>query len=269
MSLSNMYLRNYLVSSDKALSNVKNEPLILERIETQGHDEARLEELRGFHTAFKDLFEKKERLEGEKKSKTAELHANYKEQRKVLSFLVRMMRLCFKGNEQMLKRLKLDGRQPRNMAGILTYAPVFYKTLLEGDDIREQAPHINISTESMTQYLAAVTHLADIKKLRDELQGELETTTQNRDAAFKILKQGMDQFELVCRETTRDTPQIVEKLGFNVYRHGTGRKRPVKKKSGDTTGDPANEPADDSMIEGTVVEDPPAALPVPAKRSLP
>ncbi|MDF9799020.1 hypothetical protein OKW21_004283 [Catalinimonas alkaloidigena] len=132
-------------------------------------------------------------------------HSLFKEHAKV-------SRMAFRKEPDLLHSLKIE-RFVKQAWPLVRQAEYFYERVLE-QELNLQ-PY-GISKKEIEQAKAAVRRLLELKETRMHKKGLAENCTQEKNAAFKELRDWVSRFRAIARLAFKGNPQMLEIFGIQV-----------------------------------------------------
>ncbi|MDR1595097.1 MAG: hypothetical protein LBS43_11545 [Prevotellaceae bacterium] len=128
--------------------------------------------------------------------------------------IVKLLRVIFVGQPEMLKRFNATGRRNRSLSGWLRDARILYENLLNSPDALTVIAQFGYSAEKLNDELQAVNEVENLHSKRLSEKGEAQQSTIERDKAFDELCQWFSKFRAIARIAIYDKPQLLEALGI-------------------------------------------------------
>jgi hypothetical protein len=127
---------------------------------------------------------------------------------------VKISRVAFKKQPDVLSALKVIGERPRSMSSWSHSARILYSNLLELPDALETISRFGYTEERLKKELQDVE---EVEKLHlQQLRGKsaAQLATQKRDKVFDELCNWFSDFRAIVRIALYDNPQLLEALGI-------------------------------------------------------
>jgi hypothetical protein len=185
-------------------------PHMVARGYTQPEIEARLAEVEAFRkqTSAKGIHEG-ERMAASQAMHQAKaaLHPIYMEQ-------LGIARIALKADHSAQVALELLPRRKRDYPGYIAQGSLFCNNLLANDEWLSAMAAMGVSTADVTSVRDGFEALRQLVQTLSLKEGEVMQYTQDRNAAYKALKEWVADFRKVARIALRPYPQACEQLGI-------------------------------------------------------
>jgi hypothetical protein len=131
---------------------------------------------------------------------------------------VKVSRVAFKGQTDMLTSLGVVGERPRSLSGWLRSARILYSNLLEMPEALQVLTGFGYTAERLQEELHDVEEVErlHIKQLSEK--SAAQQSTQRRDEALDELCNWFSDFRAIARIALYDDPQLLEALGITAKR---------------------------------------------------
>ena len=160
---------------------------------------------KGCQAMQKGLYDTQWSLSQQLNAELDAVHSQFKEHAKVA-------RIAFRKDAGLLHTLKID-RFAKQAWPLVRQAEYFYARVLE-QELNLQ-PY-GVSKKEVEQAQASVARLLEMKENRTHTKGLAENCTQEKNAAFKELRQWVTAFRMMARLAFKDNPQMLEVFGMPV-----------------------------------------------------
>jgi hypothetical protein len=127
---------------------------------------------------------------------------------------LKVVRVAFKGEFDMLARFKATGERRKSLSGWLMDARIFYENLLDTPAAIERLRQFGYTPERLQEELNAVNEIENLNSRRLTEKGLAQNSTVERDKAFDELCNWYSDFRAIARVALYDTPQLLEALGI-------------------------------------------------------
>lgn len=196
-----------------ALHNVETNPVIKPLMEELGYNTTKIDEGKALLTEAKNQFLQNQQIEDSKlkayklfENKRIEIDATYGKDRK-------KSKIIFKNDTLVLKELGLTGSVPKSYVKWLETISLFYNTLNAQPNLVSQLTVVQITSQSVTEALAAINELESLRASYIQSKGNAQNATKTKNKAFVKLEKYMSNFYAMARITLEDEPQLLESLG--------------------------------------------------------
>jgi hypothetical protein len=127
---------------------------------------------------------------------------------------LKVVRVAFKGEVDMLIRFKATGKRRRTLSGWLLDANIFYTNLLDTPAAIERMSRFGYTVERLQEEQKAVNEIESLYNRRLTETGEAQQSTVEKDKALDELYDWYSDFRAIARIALYDTPQLLEALGI-------------------------------------------------------
>lgn len=196
-----------------ALHNVETNPVIKPLMEELGYNTTKIGEGKALLTEAKNQFLQNQQIEDSKlkayklfENKRIEIDATYGKDRK-------KSKIIFKNDTLVLKELGLTGSVPKSYVKWLETISLFYNTLNAQANLVSQLTVVQITSQSVTETLAAINELESLRAAYIQSKGNAQNATKTKNNAFVKLEKYMSNFYAMARITLDEEPQLLESLG--------------------------------------------------------
>jgi hypothetical protein len=203
-----------LHSIENGILGVLNNPEIQNKLTAYGYTAERIAEGKQLLEAVTSLIAAQVNEYGEQYAATDEqdkfltaTYANY-------MIAVKVARVAFKKQPDMLARLSLTGERPRSLSGWLRCARILYTNLLDTPDALAAITAFGYTAEQLQQELSNVNAVENLHSQQLSKKSAAQQTTQERDKAFDELCNWYSDFRAIARIALYDKSQLLEALGI-------------------------------------------------------
>jgi hypothetical protein len=207
-------IESYLIKSELALKNAREQADVFALVELHGYGEERLN---AGWTLYKEAY----RLVREQElcyGAQYEAGSAFKNARKQAATrfgeLRRLARVALRGQTGMIKSLGLDEPPGMSLGTWLEHVRQFYNNALADSHIMNQLGRVGITPEKLHDALAMTDQTEKAAEAHEAAKGRAIKATKERDEAFVLFRRWMRDFRQVCRVALTDSPQLLEKLGI-------------------------------------------------------
>jgi hypothetical protein len=203
-----------LHSIENSILGVQSSPEIQAKLNAYGYTAERIAE-------GKQLLDETNRLMAVQVNEYGDQYAATDEQTQLQAstyahymITVKVGRVAFKTQPDMLARLGLTGERPRSLSGWLRSGRILYTNLLASPDAIATMGAYGYTAERLQQELQAVNEVENLhsKQLREK--SAAQQATLERDKAFDKLSNWFSDFRAIARVALYDKPQWLEALGI-------------------------------------------------------
>jgi hypothetical protein len=127
---------------------------------------------------------------------------------------VKISRIAFKNQPDILSSLKVIGERPRSMSGWLHSARILYTNLLELPNAFETISRYGYTEERIKKELQDVETVEELRLKQLRGRSAAQTATRKRDEAFDELCNWFSDFRAIVRIALYDNPQLLEAIGL-------------------------------------------------------
>jgi hypothetical protein len=127
---------------------------------------------------------------------------------------VKVVRVAFVGQPEMLQRFNATGRRNRSLSGWMRDARILYNNLLNSQDALAVIAQFGYSAEKLNNELQAVNEVENLHSKWLSEKGQAQQSTVERDEAFDELCKWFSSFRAIARIALYDKPQLIEALGI-------------------------------------------------------
>jgi hypothetical protein len=127
---------------------------------------------------------------------------------------LKVTRVAFVGEPEMLKRFNATGKRNKSLSGWLRDARILYDNLLNNSEVLAVLANFGYTVEKLNSELAAVNEVENLHSKQLGEKGEAQQSTLERDKAFDELCKWFSSFRSIARIALYDKPQLLEALGI-------------------------------------------------------
>ena len=218
-----MYYVNLSISkkievASYAITNALNNPVIAAALALFGYDATKLNDGETLLNNVKTLQAKQKQEYTEQRAATSERDAIREEIDEIYKKHLKLARVAFKHEPNILLALEADGPRLISYDGWKAQVTVFYDAALSNQPIMDGLAQFNITTTDLTDVQAKLTTLDAAEATQKTEIGEAQQATLDRDKAIQALDIWMRGFQEVAKIALKATPQLLEALGIAVKR---------------------------------------------------
>ena len=124
--------------------------------------------------------------------------------------------IFFKKRPDFLIKLGVKGNFPSKYNEFFDKVKEFYTAIQKNPDIQTQLLLCKITPAIVKDCLAKHQALLSLRAIYDKESGESQATTVSKNADLLILKDWMEDFDIIAKIALYDNPQLLEVLGILV-----------------------------------------------------
>ena len=218
MYYSNLSISKRIEVASYAITNALNNPVITAALAVFGYDATRLNDGKTLLDNVKTLQAKQKQEYIEQRAATSDRDAIREEIDVIYEKHLKLARVAFKHEPNILLALEADGARLRAYDGWKAQVTVFYDAALSNQPIMDGLAQFNITTTDLTDVQAKLATLDAAEATQKTEIGEAQQATLDRDTALDALDDWMSSFQEVARIALEDNPQLLESLGINIKR---------------------------------------------------
>jgi hypothetical protein len=203
-----------LHSIENGIAGAEKSPEIMEKMSALGYTPVKIGQGRG-------LLEKARRLTTSQVSGYGDQYAASDEVNKFWSaayatsmVTVKVVRIAFKGQPDMLVKFRATGKRNRSLSGWLNDTRIMYGNIIETPEALAVMANYGYTFEKITAERDAVEQVADLHSKWLTEKGEAQQGTVERDKAIDELCNWFSDFRAIARIALYDSPQLLEALGI-------------------------------------------------------
>jgi hypothetical protein len=129
---------------------------------------------------------------------------------------IKVVRVAFNGQPELLQRFNATGKRSRSLSGWLRDARILYTNLLNNPDAMSVIARFGYTPDRLNRELANVNEVENLHSKQLSEKGGAQQATLERDAAFDALYKWYGEFRAIARIALFDKPQLLEALGIKV-----------------------------------------------------
>ena len=228
------------------IENINTNVDIKTNLFASGYAESRYTNGETMYTEVTDIIDtrtkiNKKKLQASRKlrRKSAQFNEMFKDHRA-------LARKVFRDNEELLSALGVSQPMNRKFAKRLEQGSQFYTTAIEYTDVQEGLTPLGLTLEKLQAGLALVKELSKLNADQEDMKGELQRLTDNRNKKLEELYKWADELLTVLEILYKDDKQTLEKFEVIVYSEGYS---PKKKSETDQSTEPEPEPTPETPPE--------------------
>jgi hypothetical protein len=203
-----------LHSMENGILGVQRNPEIQAKLNAYGYTADRIAE-------GKQLLDETARLMTVQVNEYGDQYAATDEQDQLLAstyahymIAVKVGRVAFKKQPDMLARLTITGERPRSLSGWLRSARILYTNLLASPEALATMSLYGYTPQRLQEELQAVDEVENRHSKQLSEKSAAQQATLERDKAFDALSNWYSDFRAIARIALYDKPQWLEALGI-------------------------------------------------------
>ena len=127
---------------------------------------------------------------------------------------LKVLRVVFTDQPEMLQRFNAIGKRNRSLSGWLRDAIIMYTNVLNSQETLNTLAEFGYSFEKLNKEFQAVTEVEQLHTKQLNEKGIAQQATLDRDAAFDDLCKWYSKFRAIARIALYERPQLLEALGI-------------------------------------------------------
>jgi hypothetical protein len=127
---------------------------------------------------------------------------------------LKVIRVAFNGQVELLERFNAVGRRNRSLSGWLRDARILYTNLLNSSSSLDVMARYGYTVEKLTKEFQGVTEVEQLHSKQLSEKGTAKQSTLDRDKAFDELYKWYAGFRAIARIALYETPQLLDALGI-------------------------------------------------------
>ena len=214
----NLAITKKIELANYSITNALNNPVITTALTAFGYDTTKLNEGKTLLDNLKALQTNQKQQYIEQRAATADREAIRTEIDKIYIQHLKLARLAFKNEPNILSALETDGRRLRSFDSWKGQVTTFYDAALSNQPIMDGLSRFNITATNLTDVQALLTTYENVTATQKTQTAEAQQATLDRDKAMKALDIWMRGFQEVAKIALEANPQLLEALGIAVKR---------------------------------------------------
>lgn len=203
-----------LLKMNEGISGVENNPEIQEKLNPFGYTFEHISEGRilldratGLMTAQVKGYSKQYLAYGE-------FGKFWKSVYGVYMITLKVVRVAFTGEPEMLQRFNATGERNRSLSGWLRDAKILYTNLLNSPEALDVMGRYGYTFEKLNSEFQDVSEVERLHSKHLSEMGNAQQSTVERDEAFDALCKWYSNFRAIARIALYEKPQLLEALGI-------------------------------------------------------
>ena len=127
---------------------------------------------------------------------------------------LKVLRVVFTDQPEMLQRFNATGKRNRSLSGWLRDATIMYTNVLNSQETLNTLAEFGYSFEKLNKEFQAVTEVEQLHTKQLNEKGIAQQATLDRDAAFDDLCKWYSKFRAIARIALYERPQLFEAMGI-------------------------------------------------------
>ena len=149
---------------------------------------------------------------------TSELGKRWKTGYSNYMITLKVVRVAFNGQPELLQRFNAVGKRNRSLSGWLHNARILYTNLLNSPEALAVMAEFGYTVEKLNNELRDVNEVENLHSKQLSETGGAQQSTVERDKAFDELYKWYSSFRAIARIALYETPQLLESLGISLKR---------------------------------------------------
>lgn len=199
-----------------AIQNSINDPLILQYMGVYNYGESRLKQGLELAKDARNKYNDQKAARANFLAKSNEARAKKEKADRTYMYLVKIIRLAFGKNNDIMQRLGLKGKRRRDIGGWTAQTGLFYKNVIEIPELIEELGRHSVTTEDLTAGETEVQEAGAAYAAKMSAKGDAEKATESKNKAFAKVRRWWRNFLKIAHIAMADDPQMKEKLGIVV-----------------------------------------------------
>jgi hypothetical protein len=199
---------------ENGILGVQNNPEIQDKLNAYGYTPERISEGRRMLDNVTGLMSSQVEEYGDQYVATGELKKRWKSSYADYMVTVKVTRVAFNGQPELLQRFNATGVRNRSLSGWLRDARILYTNLLNSPESLAVMARFGYTVERLNNELAAVNEVENLHSKQLGEKGEAQQSTLDRDLAFDALCKWYGDFRAIARIALFEKPQLLEALGI-------------------------------------------------------
>jgi hypothetical protein len=127
---------------------------------------------------------------------------------------LKMIRVAFTDQPEILQRFNAVGRRNRSLSGWLRDSKIMYTNILNSPETLEVMSQYKYTQERLNKEFQDVIEVERLHSIQLREKGMAQQATLDRDEAFDKLCKWYSKFRAIARIALYDRPQLLEALGI-------------------------------------------------------
>ncbi|MDR1339638.1 MAG: hypothetical protein LBK58_06265 [Prevotellaceae bacterium] len=203
-----------LLKIKEGISGVENNLEIQEKLNTFGYTHERINEGRMLLDRVTGLMTAQVKEYSEQYSASDEFGKLWKKTYGNYMVTLKVIRVAFTGEMDMLQRFNAIGRRNRSLSGWLRDSKILYTNVLNSPETIEVLARYGYTLEKLNREFQDVSEVERLHSKQLSEMGTAQQSTVERDDAFDSLCKWYSKFRAIARIALFDKPQLLEALGI-------------------------------------------------------
>jgi hypothetical protein len=203
-----------LHSIENAILGVQNNPEIQEKLNAFGYTPERIGEGKRLLDKVNGLMTTQVEEYSNQFIATDKVGKIWKTAYSNYMIIVKVLRVIFVGQPEMLQRFNATGRRNRSLSGWLRDARILYDNLLNNPEALAVLANFGYSVERLNNERQMVDEVENLHSKQLSEKGGAQQSTVERDKAFDELYKWFSSFRAIARIALYDKPQLIEARGI-------------------------------------------------------
>lgn len=194
------------------LDNLKNQPIIAEKMSAFKYDDAKIEEGKTLWSKAKELYELTKKENAESTQSYTDYLVKLQLLREGYSLDRKKVKTLYRGQQEKLKTLAVDKAEARSYPLWIADVERFYKQLQEHPDLLKELEAMQMNSQGITNQLKKVTDVIAVYSVYIREKGESQDATKKKDEAFAHLSEWTRTCYAVAKIALINDAQLLESL---------------------------------------------------------
>jgi hypothetical protein len=199
---------------ENGILGVKNNPEIQAKLSVFGYTPERMEQGEQLLTSAIRLMTTQVSEYSDKYSAVAEMEKLWDASYSTYMVTLKVIRVAFKGQTDLLVRFDATGNRPRSLSGWLRSARILYTNLLDTPEALTKMSLFGYTAERLQQEQQAVKEVENLYSKQLSEKGAAQQATVERDKALDEICNWYSDFRAIARVALYEKPQLLEALGI-------------------------------------------------------
>ncbi|MDR0605365.1 MAG: hypothetical protein LBG80_13780, partial [Bacteroidales bacterium] len=197
-----------------SIFGVENNTEIREKLNAYGYTSERIAEGKRLLETVTNMMTTQVEEYSDQYLATAEFAKSWKRIYANYMITLKVLRVAFTDQPEMLQRFNATGKRNRSLSGWLRDAIIMYTNILNSQETLDTMAEFGYSFEKLTKEFQAVTEVEQLHTKQLNEKGIAQQTTLDRDEAFDELCKWYSKFRAIARIALYDKPQLLEAMGI-------------------------------------------------------
>jgi hypothetical protein len=214
MDMNGKIIAAKLLVIENGILGVQNNPEIQEKLNAFGYTPEIMEEGKGLLNKVTRLMTGQIEDYSDQIIATGNLGKFWKTSYSDYMVTLKVTRIAFVGQPEMLMRFNATGKRNKSLSGWLRDARILYTNLLNSPEALTVLARFGYSVEKLEKELQSVNTVEELHSKQLSEKSSAQQSTLERDEAFDALCKWYSSFRGIARIALYDKPQLLEVLGI-------------------------------------------------------